>query len=284
MDRLQGEHDRVVRTLRRAIEQAVAVGEPKLVAQARAELGDVEASRGRLEEARHWARAALGDFERLDDERGQARCWQMLGELDREAGLYVTARELLSTARRLYESSGYRWGTASVLNSEGDVARHTGDLDAAEQSYRRSTGLFKAIGSSSAVYPQYNHALTLLARGQVEQARPELESGLRHFSRVSDGVGLANAHLAMALCAARSGQWIVWDEHLREATTMVTQLQAADEDTAWIAEVAARAAAREGEALRARAAYQLALDNWSVLGRRSRVVAVQDALAELSPR
>lgn len=283
IDRLQGEHDRVVRTLRLAIEQAVAVGEPKLVAQARAELGDVEASRGQLEAARHWARAARADFERLGDHRGQARCWQMLGELDREAGEYDTARELLSQARRLYEQTGYRWGIASVLNSEGDIARHRGDLDGAERSYRRSAGLFRAIGSASAIYPQYNLALTLLARGQLREARPDLEAGLEHFSRASDGVGLANAHLAMALLSASSGRWLAWDDHVGEATTMVSQLQAADEDTAWIAEVAAGAAAAHGEAERARAAYALALDTWRVLGRHTRVTAVSDALAGLTP-
>lgn len=283
-ERLQGELDRVVRTLRRAIEEAVAVGEPKLVAQARAELGDVEAMRGRLQKARHWARAALHDFERLGDERGQARCWQVLGELDREAGHYDEARTLLARARDLYERTGYRWGLAAVLNSEGDVARHTGLLDDAERHYRRSTGLFKAIGSLSVIYPQYNHALTLLARGRFVEARDILERGLAHFSQAADGVGLINAHLAMATVSAHSGLWLAWDDHLREATTMVSQVHAADEDTAWTAEIAGAAAADEGEALRARAAYQLALDTWNTLGRDERAAAVLKALDALSIR
>ncbi len=284
MDRLRGELDRVVYSLRRAIEQAVAVGEPKLVAQARAELGDVEAMRGNLEQARHWARAALGDFERLGDERGQARCWQVLGELDREAGHFHSAQGLLARARALYQKTGYRWGLAAVLNSEGDVARQLGDLQAADRYYRRSAGLFRAIGSSAACYPEYNHALTLLARGIYEDARPALERGLAHFSAVGDGVGMINAHLAMAVLAADGGRWLVWDEHLREATTLSSQVRAADGDTAWIAEVAGQLAARAGEPLRARAAYKLALDTWMTLGREDRAAAVERELQGLTKR
>lgn len=283
-ERLQGDLDQVVGTLRDAIEEAVAVGEPKLVAQARAELGDVEAMRGRLGAAQHWARAALGDFERLGDEQGQARCWQVLGELSREAGHYDAARQLLAQARELYERTGYRWGLAAVLNSEGDVARHIGDLDAAERHYRRSTGLFKAIGSLSVIYPQYNHALTLLARGDVEEARGILELGLAHFSQAADGVGLINAHLAMACVSAHAGLWLAWDDHLREAATMLDQVHAADEDTAWTAEIAARSAALGNEPLRARAAFMVALDTWRVLGREERAVSVTQALADLAPR
>jgi tetratricopeptide (TPR) repeat protein len=281
-DRLQGHLDQVVRTLRSAIEQAVAVGEPKLVAQARAELGDVEAVRGRLRAAQHWARAALADFERLDDLRGQARCWQTLGELDREAGAYDTALELLARSRALYEQTGYRWGIASVLNSEGDIARHQGGLDDAERMYRRSVALFRAIGSASAMYPQYNLALTLLARGEAHRARPVLEEGLAHFSRVGDHIGLANAHLAMARVAAADGRWIAYEDHLEEAKSLIAATNAADEDTAWIAEVAGRAALEAGEGERARAALRLALDTWQVLGRDGAVSAVAQALHPLS--
>ncbi|MCB9679311.1 MAG: protein kinase [Alphaproteobacteria bacterium] len=282
MYRLAGEWQRADRTLRRALENAVAIREPRLVAEARFELGELWAYRGQLDRARSFAQAARADYERLDDTVGQARCWQALGEMKKEAGEYRAARELLRRAEQLFEVAGNRWGRASAINSEGDAARHEGNLDEAEQLYRRSGGLFRAIGSGSAIYPEYNFALTLIARGQVTEARPIVERALKHFREVNDGVGLMNAHFALAACEGDAGRWGAWDAQVREGREMVVQLRAADEDTAWVAEVCGQRAQLAGMLSRARSAYELALETWKLLERDRRVANLEAVLSTLA--
>jgi len=281
MLRLQGDSESAERTLRGALEDAVAIREPRLIAQARYELGEVEGYRGQLDRARSFVQAALTGYERLDDVVGQARCWQSLGELRKEAGEYREARELLQRAEQLFEVAGNRWGRASATNSEGDAARHGGHLDEAEALYRRAGGLFRAIGSASAIYPEYNLALTQIARGQVHEARPVIEKALAHFTALQDAVGLMNAHFALAACEAEAGRWVSWDTQVREGHRMVVQMRAADEDTAWIAEVCGQRAEIGGKPERARLAYELALETWKLLERGRRAAKLERALARL---
>ncbi|MEZ4320959.1 MAG: protein kinase [Myxococcota bacterium] len=281
MLRLAGEWKQAERTLRRALEDAVAIREPRLIAEARFELGEVASQRGQLDRARSFAQAALADYERFEDVVGQARCWQALGEMRKEAGEYRKARELLRRAEQLFEVAGNRWGRASAINSEGDAARHEGNLDEAEALYRRSGGLFRAIGSGSAIYPEYNFALTQIARGQVHEARPLVQKALAHFEELRDGVGLMNAHFALAACEAEARNWDAWDTLLSQGRAMVVQLRAADEDTAWVAEVCGERAHLGRQSERARIAYQLALETWKVLEREARVAKVERALKRL---
>jgi serine/threonine protein kinase/tetratricopeptide (TPR) repeat protein len=281
MLRLAGDGAVAERTLRRALEDAVAIREPRLIAAARFELGELAALRGELDRATSFARAALQDHERLDDRVGQARCLQLLGEIRKEAGDYRQARSLLREAEQLCEMAGNRWSRASAINSAGDAARHDGHLDEAEQLYRRAVGLFRAIGSGSVVYPEYNLALTLVARGQVKQAEAPLQRALDHFETLRDSGGQMNAHFALAACAAESGRWSGWEAHWKEGAQRLAQLQAADEDTAWVLEVCGQRAEARGMRSRARTAYGLALDTWRSLDRTRRVQRLQRALVRL---
>ncbi len=281
MLRLAGDGAVAERTLKRALEDAVAIREPRLIGAARFELGELAAVRGELDRATSFAKAALQDHERLDDVVGQARCWQLLGEVRKEAGDYRQARQLLRKAEELCEMAGNRWSRASAINSAGDAARHDGNLDEAEQLYRRAGGLFRAIGSASAVYPEYNLALTRVARGQVKQAEDALRRALDHFSELRDGGGQMNAHFALAACAAESKQWAVWEAHWKEGAKRLAQLRAADEDTAWVVEVCGQRAEARGMRERAKTAYVLALETWRSLDRTRRVQRLERALSRL---
>jgi tetratricopeptide (TPR) repeat protein len=171
---------------------------------------------------------------------------------------------------------------AAAINGQGDVARALGDLDLAAGLYRRARGLLKAIGSRSWVYAEYNTGLVHLARGDQKRAQGMLEVAMELFTEQGNSAALANAHLALALCSALEQQWILWDEHLREATGLLGETGFCDEDTARLATRAGATAAREVQIPRAREAYALAGSLWTLLDRKREITEVERALAVLA--
>ena len=275
-----GGHTEGARTeLLRAIEDAEQLGQLEEAASARRELGDLELGLGQLEEGARWVREALQGFELLGNVAAQAKCWQSLGELTKEAGEHEEAAELLSKAESLFETAGNRWGRAPALNSLGDTLPHMGRLEASEDLYRQAAGVFRALGSPAVIYPEYNAALNLLARGEVEAAFPVVKRAIDAFAHLENLAGLANAQLALAVCSAYAGRWLEWDDNLRECLATREHARTVDEDLAWMAEIAGDGAMHMGQEVRARRAYQLALEVWDVLERPARALRMRDKLA-----
>jgi hypothetical protein len=175
---------------------------------------------------------------------------------------------LLRKAESLFEQVGHRWKMADALNSQGDVARADGDLDLAVVLYRRARGLLKAIGSRSWAVPQYNSGLVHLARDDFERATPVLEVAMHSFIEQGNRNALANAHLALASCAASTEAWLLFDDHVREARAILSETGYADEDTARLAVRAGTAAIDQDQPPRAQAAWRLAISLWTALGRK----------------
>jgi len=276
--RLRSEYRTAVDLLRAAEPEAERLSDPDLRADLRWDLAEALSETGELISAELYARKALKDYIVLQDIAGCAQCWQTMGEIKKLQGAHDQATQLLKNALELHEESGARWGMASACNSLGDVARYEGRHDEAENWYVRAGALFRAIGSGSAAYPEYNRALSLLERGRPAEARPVLEDCLAAFNRQGRMAAQADAHLALCACAAGVADWEAWDAQFAQARQLLHRTGASDEDTARLAELLATTTETAGSAERARLAWETALAQWDGLDRFEEANAVRARL------
>jgi tetratricopeptide (TPR) repeat protein len=248
-------------------------GDRRWIGQARVELAIAAKAVGELEDAALWIRRARPEFEATADLGGLARCYQVLGQVLKQAGRHREAAVKLEQAERVFEGAGQRLGMALSMNSRADVLRFSGDLEGATMLYRRARGLLRTVGAWEWVYPELNLAHVQIARGELSDAEEVLESLMAEFERLGNRAVLADLHMGLALCAADTGRWIAWDDHLREAWSQLAATSWADEDTARLADLAGERALRAGEPVRALDAFSLARGQWRALGRTGEAAA-----------
>ncbi len=282
MARLKGEPKRSADLLLACTRQVEALGDRKLLAQHHVDLAESLAEIGELGEAKRYTELARKDFEVIGDQVGIAFCWKNLGEIVKVEGAHAKAAKLMWTAMAIYEEIGNRWGQAGTLNSLGDISRYMGKHKEAEQLYGQAGELFRAIGSGSAVYPEYNMALALLERGRHPEAKQVFERVLGIFQQQGRQTATADCHLGLAGCAAPGREWKLWDHHTALCLQLNEGTGSADEDTARLAEVVGDITAASGDPQRARAVYTLALEHWRALGRDDEAISVLGLLAGLS--
>ncbi len=279
--RLYGEPGRSADLLAQAVPRVANLGDVALRARARNELGEACAEAGRLADARRWTELARRDHESLGDEVGVGHSVRNLGEIVKVEGDHREAARLMWQAEAIFAEHGDRWARASTLNSLGDVNRYLGDFAEAERLYRLSGELFRAVGSGSAIYPEYNMALAMLERGRIPDARAVFSRVLGVFEQQGRVTATADCHLGLAGCAAAVADWERWQLHVGKALSMSDGTGSADEDTARLAEVVAGMTAAAGKGPLATAVYQHALENWRALGRDEEATRVLGVLAEL---
>ncbi|NCG22037.1 MAG: protein kinase [Rhodobacterales bacterium] len=280
-ERLAGRYHASLQTLTVAEQEAVQHGIPLLIADARYLFATVLTEHGDLEEGEKWIRLALADFKREDAGVGYARCTQSLGQLITETGRHPEAAAILQTAELQFEELGDRWGMASSINSQGDVARYRGRLTEAEGCYRRARGLFRAIGSASWIFADYNLGLIQLQRRDYVNAKAAFERALPQFTAQGHRRALTDALVGLAACAAADNKWLVYDDYLNEAATSFRATASADEDSARLLSMAGDTAMSKGEESRAVVAYRLARGQWQILGRQQEVVNLDQFLARI---
>lgn len=280
--RIRGEHEAALALLTEVEQDAERRGDRAQQADTQLEMSRMALGLAQVDTAKQWAESALAIYDSLDDPHGRAEAWQTLAEVLREEGQYAEATLLLRKAEVLFAELGHRFMIASAVNGQGEIARAQGDLDLAISLYRRARGMLRAIGSRSWVVPEYNMGLVHLLRGDHKRAMPMLETALAAFQEQGNLSVIAHAHLAMAIGSACSEQWLLWDEHLREASEILHAIDYADEDTARLAMRAAATAERQEQRERALAAYQLAQRMWAALGRSREQSEVDKAIERLS--
>jgi tetratricopeptide (TPR) repeat protein len=276
--RLAGDYEGAMTALKHAEQQAAKAGDRQIMARCRQEAGETLLESGDVAGAEHWLRLALAEYRSLGHELGCAATWRRLGDVLKERGAYEEAHELLLQAERQLSSLGHRLGTAEALNSRGDVARAQGDLRTAARLYRRSRGLFKAIGSTLWIFPEYNVAMVHLERGDLARARPIVELSLHRFASAGHQHATAHAHLALAVCAGVRRRFDTWDDHVHEARVLLGRTGYADEDTARLAFRAGQVASDGGHPDRALNAWSLSRSLWRILDRTSELKRVERLL------
>ncbi len=207
--RMLGEID----AARRAIENALHLSNglpPSLRAETLYQRAAVMLDSGEIESAERTARRVM---ELDDDPRRLMRAGPLLGYTLAIQGEVEEARATLEELLPLAERTGDRAAHADLLNALGEVERLQGRDREAEARYREALAL---IAGTGIVVPacRANLAQTLLARGEVEEARVMLRRVRDEAYEIGARMLILVAHAGLAACAADRREWDELDTHL----------------------------------------------------------------------
>ena len=276
----RGAYGLAERRLLEAMGCASVLGDAQLMAQARVRLSRVYLGRGQLQAAEGSLRRARAEFEALGDPMWGARCSDLMGRVLTQAGRMEEAWGCIREARELAERAGSRRGMAALDNALGEHARLRGDLDAAERHYRDALRRWDALAmGTDALVGQVNLGLVDLLRGRFAEARARFEAALPHLAR--EGVRAA-VHAGLLNCAAGLGEWDAFDRHRATAAALVARCDLTDLDIAHAARTAGELAGGAGRPGRARAALELAAQQYAELDRADALAAVHAQLSALA--
>ncbi len=229
---------------------------------------------GQLAQARVDLDQALARYVAARDPAGQARCWVERTDLHMLAGETQEALQCLGEAAANHVLAGSRAGLADCANDRGDVARKLGDLDQAEASFREAIRRYRETTVGAVFIPRVNLAQVLLLRGAEAEARTMLEDCLRTTQEQRRGPIEAVIRLILLACV----EGPAWDEHLAVAGRLLADSGFTDDD---VARAAWRGGLHVAEPARRRAAWELAWDHWTRLGRTEEADQVAAALSAL---
>jgi len=245
------------RQLRSAIELTRALDDPLLLASQFGDLGNVLRARGRSAEAAQCYEEALQLAEDQGDTRGQHLALGNLGALYWERGelsrafLYLErshaisrkhgstaqrvadlvhlalvhqeldelerAAERLQAALALAEESAFEH-LPGVLTALGHLALGEGDLDQAEDYYRRCLEVEEQIGDTyNAGTSWHNHGYVAWQRGDVERAMACWRKAIKLNQTAGNRSGLATASLNLGGALLEQGDFSTAEAHLRAA-------------------------------------------------------------------
>ncbi len=256
---------------------AAAIGEARLLAEARYLRGRVMHARGALESAERCYLDARAGFEELIDPDRVAWCEEGLGLVALAAGRSEEARRRLTRARDCFVDAGARLRVAHCSTALGAVCGASGDLMRAEVFYREALDHYDQVGAVEGLEPRVRLGLLHVSRGDPRRARPIFLAAIAEAEGrgVKPVEGLAYA--ALLLCDAADRDWTSWGAHLSAATRVLDQTGFVDRDLASVARQAGEEALAADEPRQARGAFLLALTQWRSLGRTDQV-DVLDAL------
>jgi len=222
------------------------------------ELGAVELAQGHLDEAAAWLDRVLG-LEDADDLL-LARTHANLAAVAAARGRYAEALPHLDRARTLFARMSSRDGVAECCNARAEIHRHCGQLAEAESGYREAAARFRALGSGSAVIPQLNLGLALLARGAWDEADEELGAAEPVLERQGRWPLLAKLLAGRMTTLARQGRWDGFDTSLDRVAHLLSGLRSPGPEVPDYLRVAAELAAEAGHPERARRARELCVE------------------------
>ena len=278
--RLAGELMKAIGGFAEVERRAAALGSRRLVAEATAEIGVSRTALGDLESGRAALETALAAYEALGDLDGCARVAIGLGDAALKLGRRKEAVSRYQRSEQLYARAGDRYGMASALNHQGEARRQAGEIDAAEELYRRARGLLRGIGSEAWVFPDFNLGLIRLIRGQPREARPN--------PRARD------AHVHGPEQPRRAGRRAPRPRRVRRHRGAVAAVgraprrggragtEYAEPDTARLAAFAAEHAAANAEWARAVHAFGIARGHWAALRNAGEVERIDRRIATLA--
>jgi tetratricopeptide (TPR) repeat protein len=297
-------------------EQALTWSWTRLEAEALAELADIARIRGDLQDALPRLQRVLLRYLTLDDEQGIADTRRSLASVHLALGEGVIAWRMLQDARVRYESQTDRLGAAMCLAGLGDVARSRGRWDEASNRYRAALATFGAMRHRSGIALAL-HGLAELDRltGRLEEAQHgyrqvmRLDTDLGRDNTISrlnlalclieaGDVGATRAlddleqtwtdqgrptwialvHVAWLPLLASRGDWVAFEDRLRQAQELLASSRLVEVDVARLATLAGERCAELGHAAQAREAWTLALGQWRALGNVGQAREVEERL------
>ncbi len=258
------------RYLMAAIAGSDVVEGPVEVAIARLTLGEILIRTGRLEKAVEQLDLAAPVFRDQGELSSLAKCLSARAYLERQEGDLTASRKWLEKAARAFEKAGNRRGLAGCLNDLGDLDRYGGRLKRSEQRLRRARALYLAVGRPTWV-PEMNLGMVLIAQERYIEARALLEPLSRHLERNGRWGLLVPSGMGLIPALAGVQDWTAFDAWMDRMEPILDRTAMVDEDLAWAAEFAASLCRGAGETERADRAREIALSQWTALGREQEV-------------
>jgi serine/threonine protein kinase/tetratricopeptide (TPR) repeat protein len=277
-----GDLDRARELLVRAADlfrrEASAAGE----AACMRELGAIDLALGDLARAEGELEGARDRFEGLGDSLGIARAEAHLGLLSRRKRNIPRSMAHYQRAFELFREAENRYGMALSLNGLGDALRHSGEIAEAEACYREAEHAYESIAASvDAATPRINLALLALEREDYEGAARIGDAVRNVLERGAKRAMLACAHAVVLPQLAVGEASDEWDRRLAAAKQLLSESRFVDPDVAFTLELSGRLAAQNRWVDRARACYQLAVDQYRRLGRAADADRVVERLVGL---
>ncbi len=167
-----GRYEEARRWLTEAWRLADALGDRRSKAQTLGNLGNVYAHQGRWEEAIRMYGQALDIFRALGDPHGEGQTLGNLGVLAQDQGDWAEARRLYEESLRIAERLGDRAGVAQTLHRLGLLAQAQGDLEGAMELYRESLAIREYLGDLR------GKAATLHEMAYIHRVRGDLEGAM----------------------------------------------------------------------------------------------------------
>lgn len=200
-----GDISESVRMATMCVENAAKIGNQMLLAQALNRLAAAlqHEEPGQAEEN---YRRALEIFQRIGDARGQARCYNNLGNMAAARNAWQEARQSYSTAITLARSAGMPdlWGTAA--SNLGLTYQRSGDFERARELHGQALALVAAVKNSEIqLYALYNMAHLDFETGAWESGAELYEATASLAQRIGADDVEIGATAGMGLCKEEEG-------------------------------------------------------------------------------
>jgi TolB-like protein len=190
--RFASESKRGVEAARRAAAKAEAQGARHVLARSRYEeganrlnLGELDAARGALEEARAM-------FEKAGDRRGMAGALNSLALIQANQGDLPGARRTTGAALELYRSLGNKAGEALLQGNLGNLRYMEGDFTAAQKMWEATLVTFREIGDKNGAGRMLNNIAAAMGnRGDNAGARARWEDAVTVWREIGYRSGMA---------------------------------------------------------------------------------------------
>lgn len=280
--RVRGDFPAARRLFEHALLSYRELDDPQGVADTLRSLSAVSIQLGNPDGAEHLLQDARDAYTLLGDRFGAAMCLAGLGDIARVRRRWDEATRWFRESLTVLRALGHRSGVALGLHGLAEVQRLTGHLEEARQGYLQVIDLDAALGRDNTI-SRLNLTLCDIARGDYDGAAESLRE-LEHLWSVRGRPGyLAIVHIAQLPCAAARGAWPVFHRHLAVAVPLLHECSLVDLDVARLAELAGALASRAGRPKEARAAWDVALDQWTALHAEQKVEELLIALEHLPP-
>jgi tetratricopeptide (TPR) repeat protein len=264
---------------REATQVARSTGDEAEIGWATKTQADVLRLRGDVAAARRAYEEAVRHFEGSGDRVGLADVLGGLAATHRVEGRWDRVAQRAREAIGLYDAMGSRFGSAAMLNLLGEAMRATGDAPGADDCYRSAEERLSAVGSPDWVVPRANRAQVSIESGDYATARKLLEPAIK-AAAANRRRGVEGLMAAILMpCVAADPDEGVWLETLHRAQQCLAETHLTDADVARSLGLAAEMALAADLPHRAIAAFAMALEQWTALGRPDEVKRVEAAAA-----
>ena len=214
-----GERKQATKIATECVESAESINDQMLLAQALNRLA-AALHEDEPEKADHIYRRALAIFQNIGDARGQARCYNNLGNGAAARGAWQEARQSYSTAITLARAAGMPdlWGTAAT--NLGLTYARSGDYERARELHGEALALVAAVKNSEIqLYALYNMAHIDWETGAWDSGAELYEATASLAQRIGADDVEIGAMAGVGLCKAAAGDL----EAAREAYAVVEE-------------------------------------------------------------